>query len=60
MLLRMSKSKINVISAPDARRKIDDPIFIGDNTRISELGWKPEISVEKTLSDMLEYWRNNV
>ena len=57
ILLKMAKTKISLVVEPDTRRKIDDPIFIGDNTKVSKLGWKPEIPIEKTLSDMLHYWR---
>ncbi|MFC2143109.1 GDP-mannose 4,6-dehydratase [Candidatus Aenigmatarchaeota archaeon] len=59
-LLSMSTKEIKIIKSPDPRRKIDDPIFLGDNTRLSSLGWGSEIPIEKTLSDMLEYWRNQV
>jgi GDP-4-dehydro-6-deoxy-D-mannose reductase len=38
-------------------RPYDDPIYIGDNTKLRNLGWEPQIPMEKTLSDMLEYWR---
>ena len=59
-LLSMSKKEIKVESSPDLRRKIDDPLFLGDNSKLSKLGWKLEIPIEDTLSDMLEYWRNRV
>ncbi|VVB64530.1 NAD-dependent glucose-6-phosphate dehydrogenase [uncultured archaeon] len=39
-------------------RKVDDPIYIGDNAKLSGLGWLPRISMETTLEDMLDYWRN--
>jgi GDP-4-dehydro-6-deoxy-D-mannose reductase len=34
------------------------PVLLGDATRFTNLtGWKPTIPFERTLSDMLEYWR---
>ncbi len=49
----------NIIIEVDRKkfRPADDPIFIGDNTKISKLGWRPEIGIDKTLSDTLNYWR---
>jgi GDP-4-dehydro-6-deoxy-D-mannose reductase len=39
-------------------RPADVPVLRGDNARISELtGWKPEISLDDTLVDVLEWWR---
>ena len=29
----------------------DDPIYIGDDSKLRALGWKPEIAMEKTLSE---------
>ena len=42
-------------------RPNDVPVFIGDSSKLKEIsGWKPEIPIEKTLKDILEYWRENV
>ena len=39
-------------------RPNDQPIVVGDPTRIrTELGWRAEIPLEKTLDDLLESWR---
>jgi len=59
-LVSMSSSDIEIIASPDSERKIDDPLFLGDNSKLSDLGWKPEISIEKSLSDMIEYWRKEM
>ena len=56
-LRKMSKTKIDIRVSPDTNRRIDDPLFIGDNKKLSGLGWKPEIAIEKTLEDTLDYWR---
>lgn len=61
MLLGMSKIKIKVSVDEKKLRPIDTPLIVGDNTRIKEdLGWEPRIPFEKTLNDLLEYWRERI
>jgi GDP-4-dehydro-6-deoxy-D-mannose reductase len=42
---------------PERMRPYDDPIYVGDDSRLRALGWDPLISFEQTLRDMLDYWR---
>lgn len=61
MLLGMSKIKIKVSVDEKKLRPIDTPVIVGDNTRIKQdLGWEPKIPFEKTLNDLLEYWREKI
>jgi len=56
----LSKSKVNakVEQDPDRLRPSDVPILCGDSSKFSqETGWQPEIPFEKTLEDLLNYWR---
>ena len=40
-------------------RPTDEPIILGNISKAKDiLGWKPEISLEQTISDTLDYWRN--
>jgi GDP-4-dehydro-6-deoxy-D-mannose reductase len=40
-------------------RPNDTPILLGDPRRIhEELGWEPEFELERTLSDLLDFWRS--
>jgi GDP-4-dehydro-6-deoxy-D-mannose reductase len=42
-------------------RPSDTPVIQGDATRIrTELGWRPRLSVEDTLRDTLDWWREQV
>ena len=58
-LLSLTKVKITVEIDKSLFRPVDDAQLICDSTKITELtGWKPEIPLEKTLEDTLDYWRN--
>ena len=57
--LEMSKVNIEVKVDPKKLRPSDEPIIIGDNNKIkNECGWEPKIPIEKTIEDILDYWRN--
>ncbi|HOK40529.1 MAG TPA: GDP-mannose 4,6-dehydratase [bacterium] len=61
ILLSMTKMKIEVKQDPSRMRPSDVPILLGDNTKFcKQTGWKPEISFEKTLEDILNYWREKL
>jgi len=59
-MLKISTRKIKVKKVEDKMRPYEEPIFIGDNSKMRKLGWSPEIPIDKTLSDMLEYWRGRI
>lgn len=61
LLLEMSKVKIKIIEDKTRMRPSDVDILIGDATRfIKQTGWKPVIPFEKTMGDLLNYWREKV
>ncbi len=59
-LLSLSQRQIECRITPEKFRPFDDPIYVGDNARLRSLGWEPQITIEKTLSDVLDYWRERV
>jgi GDP-4-dehydro-6-deoxy-D-mannose reductase len=59
-LTALSSQKIKIVFDPQRMRPSDKPLLVGDNSKIIELGWHPEIPLEKTLADILEYWRGNI
>ncbi|WP_172674172.1 GDP-mannose 4,6-dehydratase [Syntrophomonas palmitatica] len=57
-LLYLSPVKIKVEIDPDKFRPVDVPVLYGDISRLrADTNWRPEIPLEKTLKDTLEYWR---
>jgi GDP-4-dehydro-6-deoxy-D-mannose reductase len=61
MLLSFSKTKIKVENDPAKLRPSDIPEIVSDIRKVTKLtGWKPEILLEKTLLDTLEYWRQRI
>ena len=61
MLLYLSKSKIKVEKDKSLFRPIDIPDLVCDSSKFRKVtGWKPEIKIERTLKDTLDYWRNIV
>lgn len=61
LLLSISKIKVKIQLDPARVRPSDVPVLIGDNTKFVEsTGWKPDISFEKTMKDLLNYWRERV
>jgi GDP-4-dehydro-6-deoxy-D-mannose reductase len=43
---------------PDKFRPVDQPIVLGSYGRLArETGWQPEIPMDRTLGDLLDYWR---
>lgn len=60
-LIKLSGVNVRVETDPAKLRPSKMPIIAGSHEAISrELGWKPEISLEKGLADTLEYWKANV
>jgi len=56
-LLSMAVEPVPVVQDEQRLRPLDEPVVIGDNSRLRALGWQPQITLEETLSDVLAYWR---
>ncbi|MBI3955104.1 GDP-mannose 4,6-dehydratase [Candidatus Gottesmanbacteria bacterium] len=61
LLLSMSKVKIKIVPDKNRMRPSDVEVLIGDSSKFrKKTGWKPEIPFEKTMEDLLNYWREKV
>ena len=58
-LVARARVRVRIETDPELMRPIDTPIVLGDATRLREAtGWRPEISFDRTLDDLLNYWRS--
>lgn len=61
ILLSMSDIDIEVRQDPARMRPSDVEILLADTTKFTTLtGWKADIPLEKTLKDLLDYWRESI
>jgi GDP-4-dehydro-6-deoxy-D-mannose reductase len=57
-LVERARVPVTIKVDPARLRPNDIPLLVGDPARLhGELGWRPEIALEQTLDDLLEYWR---
>ena len=60
-LLSMSTNKIGIEVDSDRLRPVDADLQVPDCTKFkARTGWEPEIPFEQTMSDLLNYWREQV
>ncbi|SRR6266496_665882 len=56
-----AKDRIKIEVDPDRLRPIDADLQVPDTTKFTlHTGWRPEISYERTIRDLLDYWRDRV
>jgi GDP-4-dehydro-6-deoxy-D-mannose reductase len=50
--------RVEIRTEPERMRPNDMPLLLGSARRIQEeVGWAPHITIERTLHDLLDYWR---
>jgi GDP-4-dehydro-6-deoxy-D-mannose reductase len=60
-LVALSTAKVRIEVERERWREAEIPCLVGDNGRIAEdLGWRPNIPIERTIEDTLQYWRERV
>ncbi|MHC4558349.1 MAG: GDP-mannose 4,6-dehydratase [Planctomycetota bacterium] len=61
LLLGMSKLIIQVKEDPARMRPSDVPVMVSDSSKfMRETGWRPQITFEQSLFDLLGYWREKL
>jgi GDP-4-dehydro-6-deoxy-D-mannose reductase len=60
-LLGLSQLPIQVETDPQRMRPVDVPLLVCDSSRFRQrTGWEPQIPLEQSLRDILDYWRRRV
>jgi GDP-4-dehydro-6-deoxy-D-mannose reductase len=59
-LIAFSRKGIPVEIDTNKLRPSDVPDFVGDNIKLSSLGWVPQYTIDNSLMDLLEWWRNEI
>lgn len=58
LLLGEAKVQPDIVADPARLRPADVPVVVGDGTKVHQaVSWEPRIPFEKTLSDLIAYWR---
>ncbi len=58
---KIARKKFEIKVTAERIRKVDIPYLIGDGKRFCRAtGWKPKIPIEKTVEDLLNYWRAKI
>ena len=58
LLAKSTVSDIKVVTDPSRLRRIDADLQVPDTTKFTtHTGWEPSIPFEKTMNDLLDYWR---
>jgi GDP-4-dehydro-6-deoxy-D-mannose reductase len=59
--LSFSTAKVSVEIDPDRLRPSDVVVLIGDASKFkADTGWEPRVPFEKTMRDLLDYWREQL
>jgi GDP-4-dehydro-6-deoxy-D-mannose reductase len=56
-LVALSGVKVEIREEQALLRQADIPFLVGDYGRLRALGWSPEIPLDRSLADLLAYWR---
>lgn len=61
MMLDLSSVSITVRQDESRMRPSDVPLLVGNAEKFrNATGWTPEITIERSLKDILDYWRNAI
>jgi GDP-4-dehydro-6-deoxy-D-mannose reductase len=60
LLIDISGLKIEVIRDPSLDRPSDEPLLLGDNTRLKALGWQQQYTIRETLEAVYRDWLDRV
>lgn len=60
MLIEISETKAEVVSDKAFFRVADEPLLLGDDTKIRSLGYEPQYTIYQTLEDVFHDWEGRI
>jgi len=60
MLIEISGQDVKVIKDPALFRPSDEPLLLGDNTKLKNLGWQQKYSIRQTLEAVYQDWLTRI
>lgn len=57
-LVAASNGPVTIVADPKRMRPSDDSVLVGDNRKLRDIGWEPQITLRQTLIDTLAFWRS--
>jgi GDP-4-dehydro-6-deoxy-D-mannose reductase len=60
MLIKISGLSVTVVTDPSLLRASDEPLLLGDNSRIRSLGWQREFTMQATLEAVYLDWMQRI
>jgi GDP-4-dehydro-6-deoxy-D-mannose reductase len=60
MLIEIAGQPVEIVPDPELRRPSDEPLLLGDNTKIKALGWSPRYSIKETLAAVYQDWLSRI
>lgn len=56
VLEKITGMKVVQVVDKDLLRPIDNPVIIGNNEKLKNIGWNPSFTLEQSLQDIITYW----
>lgn len=53
----LSSGTFQIKVDPSLLRPVDEPVKVGDPSKLRALGWEPTVAVELALAKIMDYWR---
>jgi len=60
MLVEISGLKVEIVKDTSLLRPSDEPVLIGDNSKLTALGWQQKYSIRQTLQAVYEDWCSRI
>jgi GDP-4-dehydro-6-deoxy-D-mannose reductase len=60
MLIEISGLSVDIVKDPSLLRLSDEPLLLGDNSKLKSLGWKQKYTIQETLKAVYRDWLGRI